>query len=430
MSLHLGLQRYAAHWQHQQMAAWQRRRRSVLALGVALTWTVAGAATAEVPARPTAAPSPAEALGAAGTMSGPSGTGALSSRWGDEAQRTYPDPVLAGVLEPPASPTTIDAVLAAIDPRVDISGIPVRVLDAYRAAADRLAKEQPACALPWEVLAGIGKVESGHGTYGGAAVDVNGRATPEIIGLRLDGAGPVAEIRDTDGGRYDRDLEYDRAVGPMQFIPSTWARYGADADGDGRTDPHDIDDVALAAGRYLCASGSFASPAASVRAVFAYNHSYEYVRLVLSLAAAYAGRTPESLGIDLLPPPAAPSPAPAGPVPPPAVLAAPAPPPAPPATGKQAPPPAATAQQAPAATEPVQQPAAAPAPIVAQPEPAPGRQPATSPTAAPAPIPEPPPGPSPEPTPCPTGSPAPEPSGCIPAPSPEPTTEPSVTPTP
>ncbi len=101
-------------------------------------------------------------------------------------------------------------------------------------------------------------MESGHGTFGGAAVAADGRIAPEIIGLRLDGAGPVAEIRDTDGGLLDRDTVYDRAVGPMQFIPGTWARSGADGDGDGRKDPHDIDDAALGTGQYLCAAGSLA----------------------------------------------------------------------------------------------------------------------------------------------------------------------------
>jgi len=122
---------------------------------------------------------------------------------------------------PSASAAVLPADLAAIDPRVDVRGIPARVLEAYRAAAARLAAEQPGCGVPWELIAAIGRVESGHGTFGGAAVMADGRIAPEIIGLRLDGAGPVAEIRDTDGGLLDRDTVYDRAVGPMQFIPGT-----------------------------------------------------------------------------------------------------------------------------------------------------------------------------------------------------------------
>ncbi|MCW2716101.1 MAG: murein transglycosylase, partial [Frankiales bacterium] len=204
---------------------------------------------------------------------------------------------------PSASPAglTPEQIAIVVDPRVAASGIPARVLEAYRAAAATLATERPSCRMRWEMIAAIGRVESGHGTFRGAVVGADGRIAPEIIGLRLDGAGPVAEIRDTDGGRLDRDAEFDRAVGPMQFIPGTWARHGADGDGNGTVDPHDIDDAALGTGRYLCASGSVATSEGKVRAVYSYNHSYDYVRLVLTVAASYAGTSPESFGTGLLP---------------------------------------------------------------------------------------------------------------------------------
>ncbi|MEV5463672.1 lytic murein transglycosylase, partial [Streptomyces cellulosae] len=90
-----------------------------------------------------------------------------------------------------------------------------------------------------------------------------------------------ALIRDTDGGAHDGDTAYDRAVGPMQFIPSTWARWGADGNGDGRTDPNNVFDAALAAGRYLCAGGRDLSvPAELDRAILGYNHSTAYLRTV------------------------------------------------------------------------------------------------------------------------------------------------------
>jgi Transglycosylase SLT domain len=76
------------------------------------------------------------------------------------------------------------------------------------------------------------------------------------------------------------------AVGWMQFLPSTWAAYGADADGDGSRDPADPDDAIHAAARYLSASGA---PGDWYRAVFAYNHADWYVQDVLAQADAYQG---------------------------------------------------------------------------------------------------------------------------------------------
>ncbi|MDQ3502329.1 MAG: hypothetical protein M3486_01750, partial [Actinomycetota bacterium] len=99
---------------------------------------------------------------------------------------------LTGPGEPPVSATAVLPSPAGTDSRVDLTGVPGRVLEAYRAAADRLAGEQPGCDLRWPLLAAIGQVESGHGTFGGAVVATDGRIVPEIIGVRLDGAGPVA----------------------------------------------------------------------------------------------------------------------------------------------------------------------------------------------------------------------------------------------
>lgn len=99
----------------------------------------------------------------------------------------------------------------------------------------------------------------------------------------------MAEIRDTDGGALDGDRVYDRAVGPMQFIPTTWQRWGVDADGDGVANPDDLDDAALAAAGYLCASGGDLTTATGWQsAVLTYNRSDSYVREVLSRADGYA----------------------------------------------------------------------------------------------------------------------------------------------
>ncbi|MFH0248956.1 lytic murein transglycosylase [Streptomyces chitinivorans] len=160
------------------------------------------------------------------------------------------------------------------------SGIPATVLAAYKRAERTLGEERPGCNLPWQLLAAIGKVESGQAR--GGAVDAQGTTHKPILGPALNGVG-FAHISDTDGGAYDGDTRYDRAVGPMQFIPSTWAGWGADGNGDGRKDPNNIYDAALAAGRYLCAGGrNLSDPADLERAILSYNQSREYLRTVLS----------------------------------------------------------------------------------------------------------------------------------------------------
>ncbi|WP_436801018.1 lytic murein transglycosylase [Streptomyces coeruleorubidus] len=156
--------------------------------------------------------------------------------------------------------------------------LPVSVFGAYRRAEERLAREAPGCRLRWQLLAAIGQVESGQAR--GGRVTSDGTTLAPILGPRLDGVA-FALIRDSDGGAHDGDTAYDRAVGPMQFIPSTWARWGADGNGDGRTDPNNVFDAALAAGRYLCAGGRDLSvPAHLDRAILGYNHSAAYLRTV------------------------------------------------------------------------------------------------------------------------------------------------------
>jgi membrane-bound lytic murein transglycosylase B len=167
------------------------------------------------------------------------------------------------------------------------NGIPRVALNAYRVAAARMGNVAPGCGIDWALLAGIGREESDHGRFAGAVLHADGVSTPRIIGIPLDGNG-TALIRDTDGGSLDGDAVYDHAVGPMQFIPSTWAIYGTDANGDGKADVFNINDAALAAARYLCAAGgNLRTHAGQVRAVLAYNHSDEYLAQVLALADAY-----------------------------------------------------------------------------------------------------------------------------------------------
>ncbi|MFI7384993.1 lytic transglycosylase domain-containing protein [Streptomyces sp. NPDC049813] len=161
----------------------------------------------------------------------------------------------------------------------DQSGIPATVLAAYRRAETSIARTDPGCRLPWQLLAAIGKVESGQAR--GGDVDAAGTTRHRITGPALNGDG-FALIRDTEGGAWDGDTVYDRAVGPMQFLPGTWRRWGADGNGDGRSDPNNIFDAALGAGRYLCAGDRDVSTAAGRdRAVLSYNYSQDYLHLVL-----------------------------------------------------------------------------------------------------------------------------------------------------
>jgi len=103
--------------------------------------------------------------------------------------------------------------------------------------------------LSWTVLAAIGQVESGHGKNLG----------PSSAG----------------------------ALGPMQFLPSTWAAYGVDGDGDGQADIMSPYDAVPSAAAYLCRSGANRGPDGLYDAIFAYNRADSYVQKVLGLAAQY-----------------------------------------------------------------------------------------------------------------------------------------------
>ncbi|MEU9603480.1 lytic transglycosylase domain-containing protein [Streptomyces sp. NPDC048057] len=219
------------------------------------------------------------------------------------------DDVYHTELPPLASPVT-DAVRPGAGPAVSAAvqtalvrtqaGIPATVLAAYRSAEAAVRRSDPGCGLPWQLLAAIGKVESGQAR--GGRLDSRGTTLAPILGPVLDGV-RFAHVPDTDGGAYDGDTRYDRAVGPMQFIPSTWGRWGQDANGDGRRDPHNVHDAALAAGRYLCAGERDLTVAADLdRAILSYNRSRAYVRTVLAWLVFYrSGVHPVPDGTGVLP---------------------------------------------------------------------------------------------------------------------------------
>jgi Transglycosylase SLT domain len=122
--------------------------------------------------------------------------------------------------------------------------IPPAMLQLYQAAPARWCP-----GLSWTVLAGVGWVETRHGTA-------------------------------------SNQISLAGAKGPMQFMPGTWARYGVDADGNGIADIWNPADAIAGAAHYLCANGA-GNPATLRQAIWNYNHDWDYVDRVLAKAAEY-----------------------------------------------------------------------------------------------------------------------------------------------
>ncbi|MEU2619191.1 lytic transglycosylase domain-containing protein [Streptomyces sp. NPDC007157] len=249
-----------------------------------------GAATTAAAALAVAALSASQAPGATGgdtgrqanagaSASASDGAGAADGATGNSPYYTDLPPLNSP--NPSASPTASSpSVGTAVSRDAAEAGIPATVLDAYKKAEAELRGSKPGCNLPWQLLAAIGKVESGQAR--GGDVDAEGNTLHRILGPQLDGNG-FALIQDTDGGQYDGNSQYDQAVGPMQFIPSTWAWAGRDGNGDGVKDPNNVYDAALAAGHYLCRNGWDLSVQADMNsAILSYNNSQDYLNLVLS----------------------------------------------------------------------------------------------------------------------------------------------------
>ncbi|THV31903.1 lytic transglycosylase domain-containing protein [Glycomyces paridis] len=147
-------------------------------------------------------------------------------------------------------------------------GISERALLSYGRAELLSDFQNPGCNLSWTTLAGIGAVETNHGTTGGNRLQADGTTLTPIIGA-----------------------DY-QEKGPMQFLDSTWETWKADGNGDGEYDPHNIDDATTAAANYLCHDGhDMTDPADWYEAVYSYNHLDSYVRQVFDRADDYGRKS-------------------------------------------------------------------------------------------------------------------------------------------
>ncbi|GAA2610672.1 hypothetical protein GCM10010399_46950 [Dactylosporangium fulvum] len=234
----------------------------------------------------TAKPRAGASATASGTNIGGSGpeTGGAPIPHAPSASSSFSPP--PGVKERPA-----DVLAAWAAPRAVKLEIPPVAMQAYGYAELITARTTPRCKLTWTTLAGIGKIESNHGRFNGALLQEDGKSVPTIVGPPLDGQSNRQRIPDTDHGELDTDRTWDRAVGAMQFLPSTWKQYGVDADNDGVIDINDIDDAALTAAVYLCANGRDLSTLEGWNAaIHAYNVPEEYRAAVFNAANDYGRR--------------------------------------------------------------------------------------------------------------------------------------------
>lgn len=191
------------------------------------------------------------------------------------------DPGYTGQVDPDWAQRTADA-----------TGIPVLAVTAYAAATVRAAEVYPECGIGWNTLAGIGLVESDHGSFGGSTIGDDYTVSPPIYGIVLDGSGSEM-IPDSDGGAVDGISDYDRAVGPMQLIPQTWASWPSDGNGDGIGDPQNIADAAIAAANHMCrASGGMTTLEGWDAAIAAYNTATSYRDKVAAAAQRYLDAAP------------------------------------------------------------------------------------------------------------------------------------------
>ena len=199
-------------------------------------------------------PKPQQPAGGGNDNSGNQGSGNQGSQItppGSEPKFVEEDPELSGGVSPDDQTADGDPLdvtpLAVPNFLINRFEIPPFLLPIYQACGSEYG-------VPWEVLAAINRIETAFGTN-----------------LNTSSAG---------------------AMGWMQFIPSSWAMYGVDANGDGQKDPYNPVDAICAAGNYLQAAGYADDPSV---AIFAYNHADWYVADILEHARAYAQIPPEMI---------------------------------------------------------------------------------------------------------------------------------------
>jgi len=179
----------------------------------------------------------------------------------------------------------------ATAPVGSVGGIPPRMMAAYVRAAGAMAEMDPACkGMSWPLIAAIGKVESNHAS--GHQIAEDGLITPPIVGPILNGSGVGGNrtpVYDSDGGAWDGNSQFDAAVGPVQFLPSTFRGYADRVRPGGGASPQNADDETLAAALYLCGNGRDLTDYEQLKkAIYAYNFSSAYVDEVLRWMKQYA----------------------------------------------------------------------------------------------------------------------------------------------
>ncbi|MFG3342834.1 lytic murein transglycosylase [Glycomyces sp. NPDC048151] len=261
-------------------AAWRGLRAPAGRLSVQVAFTVlalAGALTAGWLVVPSAGPAwsfgtePTPEAAETPLALSPEGAIAEAPAAGLPAETGTIGDILAPTQTPTESPTSAAATPGGLETwaaNLSDLGIPQRALVAYGRGELVSAAQNPGCNLSWTTLAGIGATETTHGTIDGNQIQADGTTLTQIIG-------PIH-------GEW----------GPMQFLPSTWEHWKADGDGDGKSDPHDIDDAVTAAANYLCHDNrDMSRPDGWYAALWSYNPRDDYVKKVFDRADEYGRKS-------------------------------------------------------------------------------------------------------------------------------------------